>query len=67
MAQGQGIAEHKSPFDATVNVIEGTARFQVGENIHEVKSGEGLIMPAHIPHAVLPGSAFKMLLIMIRS
>jgi quercetin dioxygenase-like cupin family protein len=67
MAQGQGIAEHKSPFDATVNVIEGTARFQVGENIHEVKSGEGLIMPANIPHAVLPGSAFKMLLIMIRS
>jgi quercetin dioxygenase-like cupin family protein len=67
IAEGQGIAEHKSPYDATVNVIEGEARFDVGGNVHLVKAGEGLIMPANVPHAVLPGSAFKMLLIMIRS
>ncbi|MFZ5950220.1 MAG: cupin domain-containing protein [Candidatus Rifleibacteriota bacterium] len=67
IAQGQGISEHKSPYDATVNVIEGEARFQVGENVHLVKAGEGLVMPANVPHAVLPGTAFKMLLIMIRS
>ena len=67
IAKGQGIAEHKSPFDATVNVIEGEARFQVGENIHAVRAGEALVMPANVPHAVLPGDAFKMLLIMIRS
>jgi quercetin dioxygenase-like cupin family protein len=67
IAKGQGISEHKSPFDATVQVIEGEGEFQVGSNKYMVRAGEGLIMPANIPHAVLPGSAFKMLLIMIRS
>lgn len=67
IAEGQGIAEHKSPYDATVQVLEGVGEFQVGTNIYKVKAGEGLIMPAMVPHAVLTGSAFKMLLIMIRS
>lgn len=67
IAEGQGIAEHKSPYDATVQMIDGEASFQVGKNIHFVKAGQGLIMPANVPHAVLPGTGFKMLLIMIRS
>lgn len=67
IAAGQGITEHKSPYDATVQVLEGEGSFQVGSNIYKVKAGEGLIMPANIPHAVLPGEGFKMLLIMIRS
>lgn len=67
IAEGQGISEHKSPYDATVQVLEGEGSFQVGPNTYKVKAGEGLVMPAMIPHAVLPGSGFKMLLIMIRS
>ncbi len=67
IAKGQGISEHKSPYDATVQVIEGEGSFQVGNNVYKVKAGEGLIMPANSPHAVLPGEGFKMLLIMIRS
>ncbi|GAB4283667.1 MAG: cupin domain-containing protein [Candidatus Rifleibacteriota bacterium] len=67
IAEGQGIKEHESMYDATVQIIEGEASFQVGQNIYQVKEGEGLIMPAKVPHAVLPGKAFKMLLIMIRS
>lgn len=67
IAEGQGIAEHKSPYDATVQVLEGAGEFQVGSNKYIVKAGEGLIMPAMVPHAVLPGKGFKMLLIMIRS
>jgi quercetin dioxygenase-like cupin family protein len=67
IAGGQGISEHKSPYDATVQVLEGEGEFQVGSNVYKVKAGEGLIMPAMIPHAVLPGAGFKMLLIMIRS
>lgn len=67
IAEGQGISEHKSPYDATVQVLDGEGSFQVGSNIYLVKAGEGLIMPAMIPHAVLPGKGLKMLLIMIRS
>jgi quercetin dioxygenase-like cupin family protein len=67
IAEGQGIAEHKSPYDATVQVLDGEGEFQVAANVYKVKTGEGLIMPANVPHAVLPGQGFKMLLIMIRS
>ncbi|MDD3146868.1 MAG: cupin domain-containing protein [Candidatus Riflebacteria bacterium] len=67
IAKGQGISEHKSPYDATVQVIEGEGSFQVGSNVYKVSTGEGLVMPANVPHAVLPGEGFKMLLIMIRS
>ncbi|MDD3378344.1 MAG: cupin domain-containing protein [Candidatus Riflebacteria bacterium] len=67
IADGQGISEHKSPFDATVQVIEGEGEFSVADKHYLVKAGEGLIMPANIPHAVLPKKAFKMLLTMIRS
>lgn len=67
IAEGQGIKEHKSAYDATVQIVDGEAKFQVADKQYELKSGEALTMPADIPHAVLPGSAFKMLLIMIRS
>lgn len=67
IAEGQGIKEHKSTYDAIVHVIEGEGEFSVESKIHKVQAGEGLIMPANIPHAVLPKKAFKMLLIMIRS
>lgn len=67
IAEGQGIKEHKSPYDATVHVIEGEGLFSVGDKEYKVSAGEGLIMPANIEHAVLPKAAFKMLLIMIRS
>lgn len=66
ISKGQGIAEHKSPYDATVQVIDGIGKFNVNGTIHEVKCGESLIMPATIPHAVEAGDNFKMLLIMIR-
>lgn len=66
IAKGQGIAEHKSPYDATVQVIDGTGLFNVAGKQHTVKSGEALIMPATVPHAVEAGENFKMLLIMIR-
>jgi quercetin dioxygenase-like cupin family protein len=67
IAEGQGIKEHKSTFDATVTVLDGAAKFKVADKTYEVKEGQGLIMPANVAHAVLPGKAFKMLLIMIRS
>ncbi len=66
IAEGQGIAEHKSPFDATVNVLDGEGVFEIEGEEFVVKAGEALIMPAMVPHAVKAGKAFKFLLIMIR-
>ena len=64
--QGQKLSEHTSPYDATVQVIDGRARVTIAGQDHEVGAGELVIMPAHVPHAVAAAEPFKMLLIMIR-
>lgn len=66
-AAGQGLSEHTAPYDATIFVIDGKAEILIGGKPHKVSSGQMIIMPAHIPHAVKAPERFKMLLIMIRS
>lgn len=65
--EGQGLSEHTAPYDATVEVVEGAGEFTVGGQVHTVRGGELLIMPAGVPHSVRARERFKMLLIMIRS
>lgn len=65
-AAGQGLSEHTAPFDAVVHILDGKAEITIGGKPHEVKSGEMLIMPAHVPHALHAAERFKMLLVMIR-
>lgn len=64
--KGQGLSEHTSPYDATVQVLDGTASIKVGDCTHIVKAGELIIMPAGVPHSLHASEKFKMLLIMIR-
>ncbi|UCF01103.1 MAG: cupin domain-containing protein [Deltaproteobacteria bacterium] len=62
---GQGLSEHTAPFDAVVHILDGRAEITIGGKPHEVKSGEMLIMPANVPHALHAAERFKMLLVMI--
>jgi len=64
---GQGLSEHTSPYDATVQILEGEAEITIGGKPQRVKAGELIIMPAGVPHALRAPVPFKMLLIMIRS
>ena len=64
---GQGLSEHTAPFDAVVYVVDGEAEITIGGERQTVVSGEMLIMPANIPHALHADRRFKMLLVMIRS
>ncbi len=64
---GQKLSEHTAPYDAIVQVIDGRARLTIGGKDIEVTSGQIIIMPANIPHAVIAQEKFKMLLIMIRA
>ena len=67
-AQGQGLSEHTSPFDAVAQVVEGEGAFIIDGALKTVKEGEMIIMPANIPHDVQAAEQpFKMLLTMIRS
>ena len=65
--QGQGLSEHTAPFDAVVHILDGTAEITIGGQSQTVTSGEMLIMPANISHALQAKERFKMLLVMIRS
>ena len=63
---GQGLSEHTAPFDAVVHVLEGEAEVTIDGNTSTVSTGEAIIMPANIPHALHASVAFKMSLIMIK-
>ena len=64
--QGQSLSEHTSPYDAVVQVLDGSTRITIGGENKTVTQGQIIIMPANIPHDVNAESRFKMLLTMIR-
>lgn len=63
--KGEEISTHASGGDALVTVLEGTGRFTVGGEVHTVRAGESLVMPAKVPHAVYGEERFKMLLTVV--
>jgi quercetin dioxygenase-like cupin family protein len=63
---GQELSEHTTPFDATVQVLDGTAAITIEGNTNRVNAGQMIIMPAKKPHAVRADKRFKMLLTMIK-
>lgn len=63
---GQELSEHTAPFDAFVQVLDGSVELTIGGARVVARAGETVRMPAGIPHAVRAAEAFKMLLIMVR-
>lgn len=65
--QGEGLSEHKTPYDAFVTVVDGSARIRIADRDHSLEVGDSLLLPANIPHAVDAVTKFKMLLVMIKA
>ncbi len=65
-ARNEGLSEHTAPFDAMVYVFDGKAEIIIGNVSHFLETGELIIMPANIPHAVKATKNFKMMLVMIK-
>jgi len=65
--EGQGLSEHTAPFDALVQVLDGTAAITVGGVSHGVTAGHVIRLPGGVPHAVEATTSFRMLLTMIRA
>ena len=63
---GQKLSEHTAPFDAVVQVMQGSAEVVIAGNANQVSAGQSIIMPANVPHAVNAIEKFIMLLTMIR-
>jgi len=64
--KGQRLSTHSAPFDAMVQVIEGKAEIVINEVSFSLGTGDSIIMPAGIPHAVNATEKFKMILTMIK-
>ena len=64
---GQGLSEHTAPFDALVYLLDGEAEITIGRKPVAAKTGDMVVMPANVPHALKAVRRFKMLLVMIRS
>ncbi len=65
--EGQGLSEHSAPFNAMVQIIEGEAQIIVDGKPIDTTSGQVVLMPADIPHAVKSKGRFKMLLTMLKA
>ena len=63
----QELSEHTAPFDAWVLALEGEGEITLGGEVHPIREGEALLLPAGVPHAVKALTPFKMLLVMFRS
>lgn len=65
--EDQGLSEHKAPFDALVNVIDGKVKITISKKDYILNKGQMIIMPANEPHALKALERFKMMLIMIKA
>jgi len=65
--KGEALSEHTAPFDAMIQVVDGKGEIIIGGKSYMVSSGQTIIMPANIPHAVKAVEKFKMVLTMIKS
>ncbi len=63
---GQELSEHTAPFDAYVQVLDGTVALKIGGKEITASIGETVLMPADVPHGLKAIQNFKMLLTMIR-
>ena len=66
-AEGQGLSEHKTPYDALVYIVDGEAEITISGTPNVVKAGEIIYMPAGEPHALKASKQFKMLLTMMKA
>jgi quercetin dioxygenase-like cupin family protein len=64
---GEGLTEKTSPFDTFAQIIEGKAEIVIDKISHLIKSGEGIIIPAHTPNLIKPNGRFKMISTIIKS
>ena len=65
--KSEGLAEHSSPHEVLVQIIDGEAEITIGGNLNVLQTGQSIILPANIPHSLHAKQKFKMMLTMIKS
>lgn len=65
--KGEALSEHTAPFDAMIQVVDGRGEVIIDGKSFFLETGQSIIMPANITHAVKADEKFKMVLTMIKS
>ena len=50
--KGEGLAEHSSPHEALVQLLDGKAEVTIGGTAYNLQTGQSIILPADIPHSL---------------
>jgi quercetin dioxygenase-like cupin family protein len=66
-ANGEGLNEKVSPFDTYAQIIDGSAVIVIDGKTSSLKTGEGILIPAHRASHIKPNGRFKLLLTVIKS
>ena len=65
--KGEELSEKTSPFDTYIQIIHGAAQITIDKKVHNLKLGDGIIIPAHSLHSFNANEMFKMLSTIIKS
>ena len=65
--KGEGLSTHSAPFDALVQILDGSAKITISGKSTKVGEGQIIILPANKPHALKALKPFKMMLVMVKS
>ena len=57
---GEELSEKTLPHDIYVQIIDGSAEVIINEKVLQLKLGEGIIIPARVPHCFNANEQFKM-------
>ena len=66
-AAGEELSEHTTPHTALLQVLDGEAEIRIAQNTFRVGSGESIVLPPGVPHAVRAHERFKMSLTMLKA
>ena len=64
---GEQLEEKTSPFDTYVQIINGVAEVVIDEKDYLLRTGDGIVIPAHAPHCFNANEQFKMISTVIKS
>ena len=64
---GEELAEKTSPFDTYIQIIDGVAEVVINEKDYLLRTGDGIVIPAHAPHCFNANEQFKMISTVIKS
>jgi quercetin dioxygenase-like cupin family protein len=64
--RGEELGDKTSPFDNFIQIIDGVAELIIDKKIHQLKLGNGIIIPAHAQHCFNAREKFKIISTIIK-